>query len=329
VHGRVGRWAAPAVLGRTGLPAGRGRPGCRNPASKPLPEDAGRLLERLRAAPSPAGFAEWSAWRIGHMTGKPWTQWQRAFSKAVAGCWQPNQLAWLNVVPARTVNDSAPNAALCDHGRRVHLAPMLTEVLQPAAVITRYTAAADAVSTIPGPWQDSGVFAINGRTASTSHTSQINQALRERGLCDAAPATAPASVASPRPPRGEPRQPTATRGAGTGLAALRDGLLALTAASGHPTVTKPSYTAIGDAPVWAFIEQRADAVLVKFRVAPPYRSAEAISVRLVEAGATAHVGEVRSRPGSTRLFVRVRGPVDLAALQAELPALWRDYSLLR
>lgn len=48
-----------------------------------------------------------------------------------------------------------------------------------------------------------------------------------------------------------------------------------------------------------------------------------------EAGATAHVGEVHSAPGSTCLFVRVRGPVDLAALTAELPALWRDYSLLR
>jgi hypothetical protein len=302
----------------------------RNPASKPLPENAAQLLERLRAAPSPAGFAEWSAWRIGHMTGTPWTQWQRAFSRAVAGCWQPNQLAWLNLVPARTVNDRAPNAALCDHGRRVHLAPMLTEVLQPAAVITRYRAAADAVSTIPGLWQAGGVLAINGRTASTSHTSRVNQTLRDRGLCDAAPATAPASMAIPRPARDGPRPPNPGQRAGTGLATLRGGLLAaLAAASGHPPVAKPSYTTIGDAPVWAFIEQRADAVLVKFRVAPPYRSAEAISGRLVEAGATAHVGEVRSAPGSTRLFVRVRTPGDLAALQAELPALWRDYRLLR
>jgi hypothetical protein len=224
----------------------------RNPAGKPLPEDAGRLLERLRAAPSPAGFAEWSRWRIKHMTTKPWTQWQRAFAKAVDGCWQPNQLAWLNVVPVPSVNDATPNPAFCEHGRRVHLTPMLTEVLQPAAVITRYTAAADAVNTIPGPWQDGGVFAINGRVASTGRTSRINQALRDRGLCDAAPATTPASVASPRPPRTEPHQPTAARGAGTGLAALRDGLLAaLTAASGHPAVTKPSYTTVGDAPVWA------------------------------------------------------------------------------
>lgn len=302
----------------------------RNPASKPLPEDAGRLLERLRAAPSPAGFAEWSTWRIRHMTATPWTQWQRAFAKAVTGCWQPEQLAWLNVVPAPSVNDAAPNPALCEHGRRVHLTPMLTQVLQPAAVITRYTAAADAVNTIPGPWQDGGVFAINGRVASTSHTSRINQALRDRGFCDAAPAATPAPMTPPRPPRPQPRQRTAARGAGTGLAALRDDLLtALTAASGHPAVTKPSYTSVGDAPVWAFVQQRADAVQVKFRVAPPYRSAKAISARLVEAGVAAHVGEVRSAPGSTRLFAWVRGPGDLAALQAELPALWRDYGLLR
>jgi hypothetical protein len=77
------------------------------------------------------------------------------------------------------------------------------------------------------------------------------------------------------------------------------------------------------------VHRAADAVRVKFRVAPPYRSAGAISVRLVEARVVAHVGEVRSRPGVTRLFVGVRGPGDLAALHAELPALWRDYGLLQ
>jgi hypothetical protein len=68
---------------------------------------------------------------------------------------------------------------------------------------------------------------------------------------------------------------------------------------------------------------------VKFRVAPPYRTAEAISARLVGAGVVAHIGEVRAAPGSTRLWVRLRGPGDLAALQPELPDMWQDYGRLR
>jgi hypothetical protein len=55
-------------------------------------------------------------------------------------------------------------------------------------------------------------------------------------------------------------------------------------------------------------------MLVKFRVAPPYRTTEAISARPVEAGVAAHVGKVRAAPASTPPWVRLRGP-DLAALQ--------------
>jgi hypothetical protein len=142
-HRRVAkRWKAaasrfyrrplPAVLGGRGLPAGGVVLVARNPASKELPKDGAQLLERLREQPSPAAFLEWSQWRIAHKTTKPWPQWQGAFAKAVDGCWTPQQLAWLNVVPAPTVDNAAPSAALCDHGRRTHLAPMLTELLQPA-----------------------------------------------------------------------------------------------------------------------------------------------------------------------------------------------------
>ena len=264
------------------------------------------------------------------MTTKPWPQWQRAFAKAVDGCWTPQQLAWLNVVPASTVDNAAPSAALCDHGRRTHLAPMLTEVLRPAAVITRYTAAAKTVEAIPGPWQEGGLFPINDRFVSNSRTDEIRWSLRERGLCDTASKPARAPRSSPPQPRIRPPRPAAAAGAGSGLTALRDGLLAaLTTASGYPAATKPSYITVGDTPIWAYIERRADAILVKFRVAPPYRTAEAISARLVGAGVVAHIGEVRAAPGSTRLWVRLRGPGDLAALQPELPALWQDYGRLR
>jgi len=130
----------------------------RNPAGKELLPPARRLLERLREERDPAAFMEWSRWRIAHMTGKPWTQWKLAFGKAVAGCRTPQQLAWLNVTPFATRNDAAPRAELRVHGRGQHLAPMLVEVLRPATVVTRYTAAEAAVSAISGPWQSGGVF---------------------------------------------------------------------------------------------------------------------------------------------------------------------------
>lgn len=157
----------------------------RNPASKELPPAAKRLLERLREERNPVAFMEWSRWRIAHMTGKPWTQWKLAFSKAVAGCLAPEQLAWLNVAPFATRNDAAPSAELRLHGRDQHLAPMLIEVLCPVAVVTRYTAAEAAVSATSGPRQIGGVFPINGRVATNRDTTDIRERLRDSGLCGA------------------------------------------------------------------------------------------------------------------------------------------------
>jgi hypothetical protein len=45
----------------------------------------------------------------------------------------------------------------------------------------------------------------------------------------------------------------------------------------------------------------------------------------VDSGVDAQVKPVRASSGSTRLWVRLGGPADLAALRPELPALWRDY----
>jgi hypothetical protein len=228
------------------------------------------------------------------------------------------------------VADAAPALELCTHGRREHLAAMLTEVLQPAAVVTRYAAATDAVRAIPGPWHQGGLFAINGRIACNHHLSTVGQALRDRGLCDDSPESAAHPTTLPPPARVRSERPGAPATPSHGLHALSEGLIAaLSAASGSSAQSRRSYTSIGDEPIWAFIQQRADAIQVKFRVAPPYRTAEAVSGRLVEAGVVAHVGEVRARAGSTRLGVWLRGLSDLAALQRELPTLWRDYCQLR
>jgi len=108
-----------------------------------------------------------------------------------------------------------------------------------------------------------------------------------------------------------------------------DLLAALSATSGVAPVETASYASVGDAPTWAFVERRVGSIFIKFRVAPPFRSAKAISARLVQAGVEARVADVRTRPGSTRLFVRLSGPADLAHLQRELVGLWRDYQRLR
>jgi hypothetical protein len=299
----------------------------RNPASKSLPETAKRLLERLREQQSPSAFAEWSRWRIAHMTGKPWPQWTRAFRKVVDGCRTSEQLAWLNVVPVCTRNDDPPNAELLAHGRAEHLAPMLVEVLRPAAVVTRYAAAAAAVLAIPGPWQKGGVFPINGRAARTSDTSAIRLALRDRGLC---PITEAHEAPGLAPRRQSAQKAPAAAAGGSDLEVLRGSLLdALTAMSGFPPVETASYTSVGDAPAWAFVQRRVGGIIVKFRVAPPYGTAGAGAARLVKAGVDAHVGDVRSAPRSTRLFVQLREPADMVALQRELVALWRDYLRLK
>jgi hypothetical protein len=98
---------------------------------------------------------------------------------------------------------------------------------------------------------------------------------------------------------------------------------------GSPPTETVSYTAVGSDPAWAFVEQRTGSVLVKFRVAPPYHVANAVGDRLAQAGVDARVGEVRSKPGSTRLFVRLVGSMDAARLKQELGALWQDYQRLK
>ena len=300
----------------------------RNPAGKPLPEPALQLLGRLRNEPSVAAFLDWSRWRIAHMTSTPWTQWRRAFAKVIDGFCTPKRLAWLNVVPFPTPGDARPSSAMLAHGRDEHLAPMLTEVLRPSIVVARYVDAARAVAAIGGPWQADGLRALTGRNADPHEIEAARAALRTHGLRDHAPAASPPG----RPTLGGVPSPMGPVPAGPedGRAALRGNLLgALTEVSGFPPIERASYTSVGDAPIWAFVDRLAAKVQVKFRVATPYRAAETIRARLVAKGVDATVEQVRSGPGSVRLWARLDGPADLAALRQELPALWRDYQQLR
>jgi len=247
----------------------------------------------------------------------------------VEGCCTPERLAWLNVLAYPTPGDARPSGEMLAHGRDEHLAPVLTELLRPAVVIARYTDAARAAAAIPGPWQPHGVLALPGRSVSPTAIAAARQALYRHGLCDH-----PTTGSSPSRPvaSSTPSRAGGATAAGpqSGHAALRGGLLvALRKVSGFPPVERESYTGVGDRPVWAFVDRRASGLQVKFRVAAPYRVAEAICGRLAESGVDAEVKPVRSQPGSIRLWVRLDGPADLAALRRELPVLWRDYQQLR
>ncbi len=301
----------------------------RNPASnKDLPATAKRLLQELRRDRNQAAFLVWSRWRIAHMTSTPWTQWQRAFRPAVAGFAAPEQLAWLNVVPFCTNDNASPSKAMLAHGRTEHLAPTLA-LLRPRAVITRYQAARLAVAQIPGPWQQGEPLCLDGRVATNTAITHVRTTLAARGH---GPSSQPdrAHIAQVRP---EPRPPLRLGTSASredALEDLRSGLLAaLTTTSGYPPVERASYTSVADRPVWAFVQRRAGSIVVKFRVAPPYRVADTIAAHLADAGVSAQVRDVRSGSGSTRLWVYLEGPTDLAGLRAELPQLWLDYQRLK
>lgn len=301
----------------------------RNPASnKQLPAAASRLLQELRDDDGQAAFRAWSRWRIAHMISTPWTQWQRAFRPAVAGFAAPKQLAWLNVVPFCTHDNAAPSEAMLAHGRTEHLSPTL-DLLRPGAVITRYQATQLAVSQIPGPWQQSEPLGLNGRIATDAAITNIRAMLAAR-VHD------PAS--QPRPPRNTPIRPTppptprpkTAASCDDALEGIRIGLLAaLTATCGYPPVERASYTSVADRPVWAFVERRTGNIVVKLRVAPPFRVADTIAARLAAEGVAAQVRDVRSGPGSTRLWVHLEEPTDLARLRTELQQLWLDYQRLK
>lgn len=86
----------------------------RNPADKggrPLPPEAQKLLDLLRDSGTAEDFRAWADWRRQDMQsrwsdGKPWDQWANAFKPATLGIASPNELAWLNVLPARTAGNA-------------------------------------------------------------------------------------------------------------------------------------------------------------------------------------------------------------------------------
>jgi hypothetical protein len=161
----------------------------RNPADKggrPLPPEAQALLERLRDSGAAEDFRAWVDWRCQDMQsrwsdGKPWDQWTNAFAPATRGIASPNELAWLNVSPARTAADTPPPHSQLRHGRDTHLRPVLQE-LRPNDLVWRYGAAQQAAVLLQhelrGAWRTD--LGMGGLVARKADRERINIALRAR-----------------------------------------------------------------------------------------------------------------------------------------------------
>lgn len=159
----------------------------RNPADKggrPLPPEAHELLDRLRESHAKEAFRAWADWRLRDMQsrwfdGRPWDQWATAFKHATRGVASPNELAWLNVSPARTAGNGAPSDDWLQHGQDEHLRPVLQE-LRPKHIIWRYAhaqrAAAQLKRELQGAWRtDLGMAGLRART---DDRDRINRELR-------------------------------------------------------------------------------------------------------------------------------------------------------
>ncbi len=159
----------------------------RNPADKggrPLPPEAQELLDLLRDSGTAEDFRAWADWRRRDVQsrwsdGKPWDQWAGAFGPATRGVASPNELAWLNVLPARTAGDSRPRGYQLRHGRDEHLRPVLLE-LRPNDIVWRYEHARQAVvhlkQELGGAWRTD--LGMKGRRAKEADRDSINVELR-------------------------------------------------------------------------------------------------------------------------------------------------------
>jgi hypothetical protein len=159
----------------------------RNPADKggrPLPPEAQQRLDRLRDSHAVEDFRAWADWRRRDMPsrwfdGKPWNQWATAFEPAIRGVAFPSDLAWLNVLPARTAGNGAPPTYQLQHGQDTHLRPVLQEQ-RPKHIIWRYMhaerAAARLKHELQGAWRTD--LGMGGLQARTDDRDRINRELR-------------------------------------------------------------------------------------------------------------------------------------------------------
>lgn len=131
-------------------------------------------LDRFaRSAGTGDDFRRWSVYRIDDC--RHWREYG-AFQETFDGCLEPEEVAWLNVVPVR--GDRWKE--VFSHALASHLQPIL-DLLVPAAVVARYETGESAARGLSdGRWQ---VFALPHRTARRSDRARANRGLRRLDLC--------------------------------------------------------------------------------------------------------------------------------------------------
>lgn len=148
-----------------------GSGGLKNPAREQ--EFRSEFDRFAKSGGSGDAFRRWSVYRIDDL--RHWGQ-DYAFRGVFDGCLEPEEVAWLNVVPVR----GDRWRGVLDHAIDAHLRPMLG-LLAPRVVVARYRAAADAAQSISGgQWE---VCALPGIGASRADRARAKGRLRALGLC--------------------------------------------------------------------------------------------------------------------------------------------------
>jgi len=125
-----------------------------NPGAEPEGYDERalqKLLRRLEVSPPDAeAYRQYATARIKDMKEWPWPTWRHPVSKAIDGCFEAEEIAWLNVVYVRTPTgvrgrkDQPLTGEAIQHGLWAHLKPEL-ELLRPTAVVTIGSPAREAL----------------------------------------------------------------------------------------------------------------------------------------------------------------------------------------
>jgi len=158
-----------------------------NPGAKPEGYDERalqKLLRRLEVSPPDAeAYRQYATARIKDMKEWPWPTWRHPVSKVIDGCFEAEEIAWLNVMYVRTPSgvrgrkDQPPTEEAIQHGPWTHLKPEL-ELLRPTAVVTIGAPAREALDQLEWPGRR---FHLKLRGATSGEAYAVRDALCGNG----------------------------------------------------------------------------------------------------------------------------------------------------
>lgn len=104
---------------------------------------------------------------------RTWRMFNTRVGKIIQGCFEIEEIAWLNVVKHRTPRNETPSNVEFEHGASVHLRHEL-KLLDPAAIVTIYEPATTAVTGI-----GYSTLPLHGRVASNDQISKLRADLNK------------------------------------------------------------------------------------------------------------------------------------------------------